>query len=79
MNVAIEVEMIPGKDVYLVKGRGEFQLGILIEQMRREGYEFSVGRPTVLFKMVGKEKHEPIEHLYVDVASEYQGIVVEKL
>jgi GTP-binding protein len=47
--------------------------------MRREGYEFMVGRPKVLYKMEGNQKMEPIEHLFVDVAEEYQGVVVDKL
>ena len=54
-------------------------MAIIIEQMRREGFEFSVGRPKVLYKMVDGKRHEPIEHLFVDVEEPYYSNVVEKL
>lgn len=79
MNVAIQVEEIPDSDKVFVKGRGEFQMEILIETMRREGYEISVGRPEVIFKEKNGKKLEPIEHVFIDCDSEYMGIVTEKL
>ncbi|NNG00684.1 MAG: translational GTPase TypA [Desulfobacteraceae bacterium] len=79
MNVAIQVEEGGDRDSVLVKGRGEFQLAILIETMRREGFEFCVGRPEVLMKYEGTRKLEPIEHLFVDCDERFMGIVTEKL
>jgi len=64
---------------YIVRGRGEFQLVILIETLRREGFELSVGRPQVIFKFEGSKKLEPIEHIFVDCAEEFAGVVTEKL
>lgn len=78
-NVAIIVEETDEGDTFLVKGRGEFQLAILIETMRREGFEFCVGRPEVIFKHENGIKHEPIEHLFVDIEEQFLGIVTEKL
>ncbi len=79
-NVAIQVEETEDKDRFLVKGRGEFQLAILIETIRRENYEFCVGRPHVIYKYdESGQKLEPIEHLQVDCAEEVVGIVTEKL
>ncbi len=79
-NVAIKVKESDGKDAYEVSGRGELQLGILIETMRREGFELSVSRPKVLFqKDDAGNQLEPIEELYVDVDEEHSGIVVEKI
>ena len=78
-NLAIRVEVAELSDRFLVYGRGELQLAILIEQMRREGYEFSVGMPRVLTRSVGGALHEPYELALVDVAEEYQGVAVRKL
>ncbi|WFS61435.1 translational GTPase TypA [Pseudodesulfovibrio thermohalotolerans] len=79
LNVAIQVDDTEGRDAYLVKGRGEFQMAILVEQMRREGFELSVGRPEVIFKFEDGKKLEPIEHLYVDCDENFMGIVTEKI
>ena len=78
-NVSIEIEEVEGDDSMLVKGRGEFQLAILIETMRREGFELCVGRPQVIFRMENGNRLEPIEHLTVDCGDAYTGIVTEKL
>ena len=78
-NVSIQVEEAKVGGGFVVRGRGEFQLVILIEMLRREDFELCVSRPEVICKTVGGKKHEPIEHLYVDCAEEYAGIVTEKL
>ncbi len=80
-NVAIRVTEAESKDAFSVAGRGELQLGVLIETMRREGFEMSVSRPRVLFKAdpITGDKLEPIEELTVDVDEEYTGVVVEKV
>lgn len=78
-NVAIKVEDNPGGDNFTVKGRGEFQMAILIETMRREGYELSVGRPRVIFREKDGKKLEPIEHLFIDCEEPFVGIISEKL
>ncbi len=79
-NVAIRVEETDERDAFLVKGRGEFQMAILIETMRREGYELSVGRPEVILKKSPTGALlEPIEHLYVDCDEYFMGVVTEKL
>jgi GTP-binding protein len=78
-NVAIHVEDAPEIDNFIVKGRGEFQLAILIETMRREGFELSVGRPHVVTKEHNGKTIEPIEHLFIDCEEQYLGIVTEKL
>lgn len=79
VNVAISAELPEDKESVVVKGRGEFQLVILIETMRREGYEFSVGRPEVILKYRNGIKHEPIERFFVDCHENFLGIVTEKL
>lgn len=79
LNVAIQVETTDDRDSVVVKGRGEFQLAILIETMRREGFEFCVGRPEVILKQVEGVTHEPIERLYVDCDEAFVGVVTEKL
>jgi GTP-binding protein len=79
LNVAIEVENDEKQDRIIVKGRGEFQLAILVETMRREGYEFSVGRPEVIFRQENGCKTEPIERLMVDCEERFMGLVTEKL
>ncbi len=79
-NVAIRVTEADSKDAFEVAGRGELQLGVLIETMRREGFELSVSRPRVLFKEDEHgQKLEPIEEVVVDVDEEYTGTVVEKI
>lgn len=78
-NVALRVEDGEETDSFLVKGRGEFQMAILIEQMRREGFELAVGRPQIIFKIENGKKLEPIEHLFVDCGEGFTGIVTEKL
>ena len=79
-NVAVRLEDTADKDAFLVKGRGEFQMAILIETMRREGFELSVGRPEVILKKDGNGKTlEPIEHLYVDCDEYFMGVVTDKL
>jgi len=79
LNVAIQIEMVKDRDSVLVKGRGEFQLAILIETIRREGYEFCVGRPEVIYRYENGVKLEPIERLLVDCEERFLGIVTEKL
>ncbi len=79
LNVAIQVEETNDRDRILVKGRGEFQLAILIETMRREGYEFSVGRPEVICRNENGRKLEPVERLLVDCEERFLGVVTEKL
>ncbi|MGB5987692.1 MAG: translational GTPase TypA [Desulfobacterales bacterium] len=78
-NVAIQVEPLADRDCILVKGRGEFQLAILIETMRREGYEFCVGRPEVIYRYENGTRLEPIEKLLVDCEDQFLGVVTEKL
>jgi GTP-binding protein len=80
-NVALKVTESTDKDAYEVAGRGELQLGILIETMRREGFELGVSRPKVLFERdpVSGELMEPIEEVTIDVDEEFSGIVVQKL
>ncbi|MEJ2650803.1 MAG: translational GTPase TypA [Gammaproteobacteria bacterium] len=78
-NVALRVEDTDDPDKFRVSGRGELHLGILIENMRREGYELGVSRPEVIIKEVGDEKQEPYEQLTVDVEEQHQGTVMEKL
>jgi GTP-binding protein len=78
-NLAIRVEETESLDRFLVYGRGELQMAILIEQMRREGYELAVGMPQVLTKSVNGKIHEPFELAFIDVAEGYMGVVVQKL
>ena len=79
LNVAIQMTETGDRDSFLVKGRGEFQLAILIETMRREGYELCVGQPEVIFRYEIGKKLEPLEKLFVDCEESFLGIVVEKL
>ena len=79
INVAIKVTDTPGGDAFEVAGRGELQMGVLIENMRREGFELSISRPRVLFQEVNGVKCEPIEEVTIDVDDEYAGAVIEKL
>jgi GTP-binding protein len=78
-NVALRVEDTADADVFLVSGRGELHLTILLETMRREGYELAVSRPRVLFKDINGEKCEPYELLTVDIENDHQGSVMEEL
>jgi GTP-binding protein len=79
-NVAIRVTQSADKDSYEVAGRGELQLGVLIETMRREGFELSISRPRVLYKTDQNNiKQEPIEEIQVDVNDEFVGVVVQSL
>lgn len=78
-NVALHLEAGENKESFVVKGRGEFQMAILIETMRREGFELSVGRPEVIFKEQNGVRLEPIEHLFIDCHEEFMGIVTEKI
>ncbi|WP_372782467.1 translational GTPase TypA [Phenylobacterium sp.] len=80
-NVAIRVSETPDRDAYEVAGRGELQLGVLIESMRREGFELSISRPRVVFQTDPEtgERLEPIEDVMIDVDDEFTGIVIEKL
>ena len=78
-NVSLRVEDTDSTDVFRVSGRGELHLGILIETMRREGYEFAVSKPEVIFKKVDGQTLEPYENLIIDVPQEYAGSVIEKL
>ncbi len=76
-NLALKVEDTDSADCFLVYGRGILHLGILVETMRREGYELTVGNPQVLVKQIDGKKHEPFENLVVDVPSEYSGKVID--
>ena len=78
-NVAIRVSDTPGGEAFEVAGRGELLLGVLIENMRREGFELSVSRPRVLFREEDGQRLEPIEEVTVDVDEEFSGVVVDKL
>nr|WP_166178706.1 translational GTPase TypA [Altererythrobacter segetis] len=78
-NVAIRLTESPERDAFEVAGRGELQLGVLIEQMRREGFEMSISRPRVLFQDGPKGREEPYETVVIDVDDEYAGTVVEKM
>ena len=79
VNVAIKVADTPGGDAFEVSGRGELQMGVLIENMRREGFELSISRPRVIFRDIDGVRHEPIEEVTIDVDDEYTGPVIEKL
>ncbi len=79
VNVAIKVEDTPGGEAFIVSGRGELQMGVLIENMRREGFELSISRPRVIFKEEDGVRMEPVEEVIVDVDDEYSGAVIEKL
>jgi len=79
VNVAIKVQDTPGGDAFEVSGRGELQMGVLIENMRREGFELSISRPQVIYKDVDGVRMEPVEEATIDVDDEYTGAVVEKL
>ena len=78
-NVAIRVEDVQGSEAFDVSGRGELQIGILIENMRREGFELSVSRPRVVYQYIDGVKNEPIEEVTIDVDDDFSGTVIEKL
>jgi GTP-binding protein len=78
-NVSLRVEDAGTTDVFTVMGRGELQLSILIEMMRREGYELMVGKPEIVTRRVDGKLMEPVEHLTVDVPEEFVGVVMEQL
>ena len=79
VNVAIKVADTPGGDAFEVSGRGELQMGVLIENMRREGFELSISRPRVILQEIDGVKNEPVEEVTIDVDDEYTGAVIEKL
>ena len=78
-NVAVKISDTPGGDAFEVAGRGELQMGVLIENMRREGFELSISRPQVLFQEIDGVRMEPIEEATIDVDDEYSGAVIEKI
>ena len=78
-NVSLRVEDTENTDVFRVSGRGELHLSILIETMRREGYEFQVSKPEVIYKTIADELFEPFEDLMIDVPEEFAGSCIEKL
>lgn len=78
-NVSMRVEATESPDAFVVKGRGELQLSILLENMRREGFEIQVSKPRVLLKEIDGEKYEPIELAMVDVDDAFVGVVIEKM
>jgi GTP-binding protein len=78
-NVALRVEETPDPDKFRVSGRGELHLGILIENMRREGYELAVSRPEVILREIDDEIHEPFETLTIDCEEQHQGSLMEQL
>ena len=78
-NVSLQVELTDSPDSFKVSGRGELHLGVLIENMRREGYELQVSRPEVIYKRIDDVHSEPIEHVIIDVPDEFTGTVIENL
>ncbi|WP_028855485.1 translational GTPase TypA [Psychrilyobacter atlanticus] len=78
-NVSMKIERTESADAFIVKGRGELQLSILIENMRREGFELQVAKPQVIMRDIDGVKSEPIELAIIDVADEFTGVVIEKL
>ncbi len=78
-NVSLRVELTDSPDAFKVSGRGELHLGVLIESMRREGYELQVSRPEVIYKRIDDVLCEPIEHVIIDVPDEFTGTVIENL
>ena len=78
-NVSLRVEETDSTDSFKVSGRGELHLSVLIETMRREGFEFMVSRPNVIYKEIDGVKCEPMEELVIDVPDEFTGNVIEKL
>jgi GTP-binding protein len=78
-NVSIRVELTDRADAFKVSGRGELQLGILIETMRREGYELMVSKPNIITKEIDGKLCEPVERVFFDIPEEYMGVVTEKM
>ena len=78
-NVSLHVSLTEKTDVFEVKGRGELQMAVLIETMRREGYEFMVSRPEVITKDIDNQLHEPVENVYIDIPEDYVGTVTKNL
>lgn len=78
-NVALRVEETPDPDAFKVSGRGELHLSVLIENMRREGYELGVSRPKVIYKEIDGKKQEPFEQVTIDIEEQHQGAVMEAL
>lgn len=79
VNVALRVEPTDSPETFKVSGRGQLHLGILFENMRREGFEFQISAPEVIFKTINGVKQEPIEYVVLEVDSQHQGVVMEKL
>ena len=79
VNVAIKVADTPGGEAFEVSGRGELQMGVLIENMRREGFELSISRPRVIFRDIDGVRNEPVEEVIIDVDDEFSGAVIDKL
>lgn len=78
-NLSLKVEEGDGKESFIVSGRGELHLSVLIETMRREGFELMVSKPNVIYREVDGVKEEPVEHLQIDVPEEFMGVVMEKV
>jgi GTP-binding protein len=78
-NVSLRIELTESPDTFKVSGRGELHLAILIETMRREGYEFQVSRPEVIYKRIDDVLSEPMEHVIIDVPDEFVGVTIENL
>ena len=78
-NVSMRVEETESADTFKVYGRGELHLSVLVEEMRREGYEFQISRPKVIFKEINGTCHEPMEQLVVEVPEEYVGAIMNKI
>jgi GTP-binding protein len=78
-NVSLRIELTDSPDVFKVSGRGELHLAILIETMRREGFEFQVSRPEVILKRLDDVLSEPVEHVIIDVPEEFIGVIIENL
>ena len=78
-DVSLRVEPTDSPDAFVVSGRGELHLAILIENMRREGYEFQVSRPKVILKEINGQQCEPFERVQIDTPEEYMGSIIEAL
>ncbi|MFH1051566.1 MAG: translational GTPase TypA [bacterium] len=78
-NVSLQFKQMDRTDAFEVMGRGELQMAVLIETMRREGYEMMVSKPTVITKEIDGKIHEPVERLYIDIPEEFIGIITEKI
>ncbi|MCX8009163.1 MAG: translational GTPase TypA, partial [Patescibacteria group bacterium] len=77
-NIGLRIEESPENTGYLISGRGELHLAILFEQLRREGYEFQVGKPEVILKEIDGVQHEPFEEVTIDIPKEYIGVITEE-